>query len=129
MTVAPFGKVGDTPVQLYTLTNKNGLVAKITNYGAIVTELHVPDRDGTLADVVLGFENLDGYVERPSVFRRHRRARRQSHRERRVHARGQALHARRQRQAPPPARRQEEAGTRWSGTPRPSIPPKVRRSS
>ena len=55
-TVAPFGKLGDTPVQLYTLTNKNGLVAKITNYGAIVTELHVPDKDGKLADVVLGFE-------------------------------------------------------------------------
>jgi aldose 1-epimerase len=60
--VAPFGKVDDTPVQLYTLTNKNGLVAKITNYGAIVTELHVPDRNGTLADIVLGFETLDRYV-------------------------------------------------------------------
>jgi aldose 1-epimerase len=59
---APFGKVGDTPVQLFTLTNANGLVAKITNYGAIVTELHVPDRSGRLADVVLGFESLDRYV-------------------------------------------------------------------
>ncbi len=59
---APFGKVGDTPVQLFTLTNKNGLVAKITNYGAIVTELHVPDRTGRLADIVLGFESLDRYV-------------------------------------------------------------------
>jgi aldose 1-epimerase len=59
---APFGKVDDTPVQLYTLTNKNGLVAKITNYGAIVTELHVPDRNGALADVVLGFDSLDRYV-------------------------------------------------------------------
>ena len=62
ITVAPFGKVDDTPVQLYTLTNKNGLVAKITNYGAILTELHVPDRNGTLADIVLGFETLDRYV-------------------------------------------------------------------
>ena len=44
---APFGKLGDTPVQLYTLTNTNGLVARITNYGAIVTELHVPDKDGS----------------------------------------------------------------------------------
>jgi aldose 1-epimerase len=59
---APFGKVGDTAVQLYTLTNKNGLVARITNYGAILTELHVPDRAGSLADVVLGFERLDPYV-------------------------------------------------------------------
>jgi aldose 1-epimerase len=59
---APFGRQDDTAVQLYTLTNRNGLIAKITNYGAIVTELHVPDRSGRLADVVLGFESLDGYL-------------------------------------------------------------------
>jgi aldose 1-epimerase len=67
-TVAPFGKVEDTPVQLYTLTNKNGLVAKITNYGAILTELHVPDRDGRLADIVLGFESLEGYLKGNPYF-------------------------------------------------------------
>jgi aldose 1-epimerase len=67
-TAAPFGTVDDTPVQLYTLTNKNGLVAKITNYGAIVTELHVPDAAGTRADVVLGFENLDRYVKGHPYF-------------------------------------------------------------
>ena len=59
-TAIPFGRL-DT-VQLYTLTNRHGLVARITNYGAIVTELHVPDRDGRLADIVLGFDNLDGYL-------------------------------------------------------------------
>ena len=68
IAVTPFGKIDDTPVQLYTLTNKNGLVAKITNYGAIVTELHVPDRDGTLADIVLGFDSLDGYVKGHPYF-------------------------------------------------------------
>jgi aldose 1-epimerase len=68
ITVAPFGKVDDTPVQLYTLTNKNGLVAKITNYGAIVAEVHVPDRNGALADVVLGFESLDAYVKGHPYF-------------------------------------------------------------
>ena len=67
-TAAPFGKLGDTPVQLYTLTNKNGLVAKITNYGATLTELHVPDRSGTLADVVLGFDDLDGYRKGTAYF-------------------------------------------------------------
>jgi aldose 1-epimerase len=67
-TSAPFGKVDDTPMQLYTLTNKQGLVAKITNYGAIVTELHVPDAAGTRADVVLGFENLDGYLKGHPYF-------------------------------------------------------------
>jgi aldose 1-epimerase len=67
-TVAPFGKLGDTPVQLYTLTNAHGLVAKITNYGAILTELHVPDRAGTLADVVLGFSDFDGYAKGHPYF-------------------------------------------------------------
>lgn len=42
-----FGKSADgSPVDLYTLTNAHGLVAKITNYGTIITELHVPDRTG-----------------------------------------------------------------------------------
>jgi aldose 1-epimerase len=58
----PFGRTDNTPVDLYTLTNRHGLTARITNFGAIVTELHVPDRSGALADVVLGFDNLDAYV-------------------------------------------------------------------
>jgi aldose 1-epimerase len=58
-----FGKTKEgEPVELYTLTNKNGLVAKITNYGGIVTELHVPDKNGQLGDVALGFKDLDGYL-------------------------------------------------------------------
>jgi aldose 1-epimerase len=67
-TSVPFGKLGDTPVQLFTLTNTNGLVAKITNYGATLTELHVPDRTGALADVVLGFEDLEGYRKGTAYF-------------------------------------------------------------
>ena len=62
IAAAQFGQQDDTPVQIYTLTNANGLVARITNYGAIVTGLHVPDRNGRLADVVLGFDSLEGYV-------------------------------------------------------------------
>jgi aldose 1-epimerase len=62
IAAATFGRRDDTPVQIYTLTNKNGLVARITNYGAILTELHVPDRNGRLADVVLGFESFDSYA-------------------------------------------------------------------
>ena len=58
-----FGKTKEgEAVDLYTLTNKNGLVAKITNYGGIVTELHVPDKNGQMGDVVLGFKNIDGYL-------------------------------------------------------------------
>ena len=58
-----FGQTKDgQQVELFTLTNKNGLVAKITNYGGIVTELHVPDKNGQNGNVVLGFETLDKYV-------------------------------------------------------------------
>jgi aldose 1-epimerase len=54
---------GGTAVDLFTLTNSNGLVAKITNFGTIITELHVPGRDGQLGDVVLGFDNLEQYLQ------------------------------------------------------------------
>jgi len=50
------------PVRLFTLTNAHGLVARITNLGATLTELHVPDRAGRLGDVVLGFDTLEGYL-------------------------------------------------------------------
>jgi aldose 1-epimerase len=65
---ASFGKVDGKPVDLYTLTNAKGAVAKITNYGAIVTELHVPDRNGKMGDVVLGFDNVDDYVKKSPFF-------------------------------------------------------------
>ena len=64
----PFGTVDGKAVPLYTLENRNGLVAKITPYGAIVTELHVPDRTGQTTDVVLGFDKLDGYVKGHPYF-------------------------------------------------------------
>ena len=53
---------------LYTLTNANGIVAKITNYGGIVTELWVPDRTGAMGDIVLGFDNLSDYVKNNPYF-------------------------------------------------------------
>jgi aldose 1-epimerase len=46
----------------YALTNKNGLCLKVITYGGIVTQLWVPDREGRLADVVLGFGNLEQYL-------------------------------------------------------------------
>lgn len=58
-----FGKTADgTAIELYTLTNVHGLKAKICTYGGIITELHAPDRDGKLTDVVLGFDNLKDYL-------------------------------------------------------------------
>ena len=62
VTKADYGKAGDAAIELFGLTNKNGVVAKVTTYGAILTELHAPDKDGKLADVVLGFDGLKGYV-------------------------------------------------------------------
>jgi aldose 1-epimerase len=64
-----FGKLPDgTAVDLYTLANANGLVAKVANYGTIITELHVPDRRGELGDVVLGFDNLARYLKGHPYF-------------------------------------------------------------
>ncbi|MCI0456547.1 MAG: galactose mutarotase [Gemmataceae bacterium] len=64
-----FGKTSDgTAVDLYTLTNTKGMTAKITNYGGIVTELHAPDRDGKFENVVLGFDNLAGYLKGHPYF-------------------------------------------------------------
>jgi len=60
----PFGKTPDgTPVDIYTLRNSSGMEAKIITYGGIVTSLKVPDKNGKFGDVVLGFDNLDGYTK------------------------------------------------------------------
>jgi aldose 1-epimerase len=59
---APFGKTTDgTEVQLFTLRNTSGAQATITNFGGILTSLMVPDKDGKMGDVVLGFDNVSGY--------------------------------------------------------------------
>lgn len=49
-------------VNLFTLRNKNGLSATITNYGGIIVSLNAPDREGTFADVILGKDTLDDYL-------------------------------------------------------------------
>ena len=64
-----YGKTQDgQPVEMYTLTNKNGMTAKVITYGAILTELDVPDRNGKSADIVLGFTNLNDYLTRNPFF-------------------------------------------------------------
>jgi aldose 1-epimerase len=58
-----FGKTEDgQPVDLYILTDKNGMEAAITNYGGTVVSLKVADRSGKFEDVVLGYDDLDGYA-------------------------------------------------------------------
>lgn len=56
------------PTQLVTLKNSNGLVAQITTYGAIVVSLFVPDRNGNLKDIVLGYDNINDYIKGNSPF-------------------------------------------------------------
>ena len=58
-----FGQTTDgIAVDLYTLTNANGVVVKITNYGGIVTSILTPDKNGKVADIVLGFDDLTPYL-------------------------------------------------------------------
>ena len=57
-----FGQLGSEPVHLFKLKNRHGLLLEVMTYGATVTALHVPDRFGRLADVVLGFDDLTGYL-------------------------------------------------------------------
>lgn len=63
-----FGAIDGQEVNLYTLANKNGLEVAITNYGGSVVSLKTPDRNGSFADVVLGYETLDDYVTNPQYF-------------------------------------------------------------
>ncbi len=66
---ADFGKMPDgQSVELYTLTNRNGMQVAITNYGGKVVKLLVPDRQGKMADVALGFDDLKGYLGNDPFF-------------------------------------------------------------
>jgi aldose 1-epimerase len=66
---APFGNTPDgTPVAIYTLRNTKGMEARIMTYGGIVQSLKVPDKNGKLGDVVLGYDDLDGYLKTTPYF-------------------------------------------------------------
>ena len=64
-----FGKTpqGET-IDLFTLTNTHGLRARIMTYGAIVVSLEAPDREGQLDDIVLGYDDLEGYLQNSPYF-------------------------------------------------------------
>jgi aldose 1-epimerase len=65
----PFGKTKDgTEVEIYTLRNENGVTARVMTYGATLTSVVAPDSKGAPADVVLGFESLDGYLGNHPYF-------------------------------------------------------------
>lgn len=64
-----YGKMPDgREVAIFTLTNANGLRARVTEYGAILVSMEVPDRDGKLADVTHGYDTFDGWLTNTSYF-------------------------------------------------------------
>ena len=60
--VERYGEVAGQQVERWRLTNRHGLLLRVLTYGAVVQSLEVPDREGTLADVVLGFDSLEPYT-------------------------------------------------------------------
>jgi aldose 1-epimerase len=65
----PFGTTpGGEEVEVFTLTNANGMEVRVINYGGIILSVKVPDREGTFADVTLGFSSLAPYLERHPYF-------------------------------------------------------------
>jgi aldose 1-epimerase len=63
-----WGSIDSKPVYLFTLTNSNGVSAKITNYGGIVVEFYTPDRNGLMENIVLGLGSLDEYLAGHPAF-------------------------------------------------------------
>ena len=69
VTRAPFGQTPDgEAVESFTLTNAHGIELRAISYGGIIVSLRVPDRDGRRDDVVLGHDDLAGYLAKPSFF-------------------------------------------------------------
>ncbi len=68
ITEGPFGELDGQEVVKYTLKNKNGMELSFINYGGILTNLIVPDRNGVLLDVTLGFDSLAGYTGEHAYF-------------------------------------------------------------
>jgi aldose 1-epimerase len=69
ITKESFGTLADgQSADLYTLTNADSMVVQITNYGGIITKWMAPDKNGQMADVVLGFDSLSAYVKNNPFF-------------------------------------------------------------
>ncbi len=64
----PFGTVDGRTVDLYTVSNINGMEMSVTNYGCIVTSLKVPGKDNTSDDIVLGYNDIKSYVDNNYYF-------------------------------------------------------------
>lgn len=67
-TAVPFGTADGKSISLYTLKNAKGAEAKIMNYGGLVQSLKMPDRNGKFEDIVLGYDDLAGYLKETPYF-------------------------------------------------------------
>lgn len=67
-TPIPFGSLGGRSVELYRLESARGVAVEILTYGGVIRSVELPGRDGALANVTLGFDDLDAYVERSPHF-------------------------------------------------------------
>lgn len=63
-----YGMLGADSIFQYTLTNKNGMVVKILNYGGTVTNIITPDKNGKMGNVILGYDSLSGYRQTGNPF-------------------------------------------------------------
>lgn len=64
-----YGKTSEgKEISEFIIENENGMKVHLINYGAIITKLFVPDKNGEVADVVLGYDNLEGYTNNPCYF-------------------------------------------------------------
>jgi len=69
VTQTPFGTLPDgRAVRLFTLRNANGVEVRLIDYGGIVLSIMAPDRDGTFADITLGYDDLEGYLTETPYF-------------------------------------------------------------
>ena len=68
ITEKPFGNTDGQAITEYTITNANGMQASIINYGGTITKLTSPDKNGRFGDVVLGYESLDGYLQKGNPY-------------------------------------------------------------
>jgi len=63
-----YGFIGDQGVTLFQLENKDSMLLELTNYGGIITKIIVPDKNGNLDDVVLGYDDLAQYIDNTAYF-------------------------------------------------------------
>src|SRR4030065_1000983 len=68
VTTESFGSFEGKDVFLYTITNKSGDFIKLSNYGATIVEISVPDRDGKRENVTFGYDSFDGYANGDLYF-------------------------------------------------------------